>query len=62
MVSETNASQISPKPCPATTTPDWRDIDDGLISSQRQRYLTALQQEQMHQVLAGQSDSPPPEQ
>jgi hypothetical protein len=64
MASETNASQTFPKVCQPTTTldsRDLRDIDDGLISSQRLRYLTALQQEQVNQPLEDQSDSPRPE-
>jgi hypothetical protein len=62
MASEISASQTSPTPTPTSKTPcDFKDVDDVLMSSQRQRYLMALQEEQEQQgALGGQSDSPRP--
>ena len=60
MASEISASQTSPTPTPKTPS-DFKDVDDVLMSSQRQRYLMALQEEQEQQgALGGQSDTPRP--
>lgn len=46
MASETTASHNSQTPPASTAKPlDAPEVDDGLMSSQRQRYLMALEEE-----------------
>ncbi len=63
MASETTASHNTQSTAPTPARPpEPPEVDDGLMSSQRQRYLMALQQEELNHEQVGQSDTPPPEQ
>jgi hypothetical protein len=60
MASETTASHNSQTPPASTAKPlDPPEVDDGLMSSQRQRYLMALEEEREERLPLGGMGAPP---